>query len=133
MAFVDPYGGGRVTLGYRLPRSAKPPGANDQLVFWLQTRDENTPAWQDVNPLVTLVDEQGNQLELVPARDLLSAPPYNEAREGWTYFVVPLRGNELWKRSGPELDSLQEIRFGFDSWAPPPLQIRFDGIAILPK
>ncbi len=132
LAHVDPYGGGRVTLGYRLPATVGLPGPAAQLVFWLTTRNENTPAWQDLNPLVTLVDEQGNQLELTPARDLLSTPPYNEARDGWTYFVVPLCGSQLWQRSGPDLDSVRELRFGFDSWGAPPLQIRLDGIAILP-
>ncbi len=132
LAIIDPYGGGRVTLGCRLPQRVELPAGGGKLVFWLQARNENTPAWQDVNPLLTLVDSQGRSVELKPARDLLSAPPHNEAREGWTYFVVPLSGNELWERSGGDLDDVQELRFGFDSWGAPPLQIRLDGIAILP-
>lgn len=129
LAHVQPYGGGRVTLVYRLDKPVPLTGQAMRLVFWLQTRNENVPAWQGPNPVVTLADADGLELEMMPSGDFLSAPPYNEAREGWTYFVVPLSGSKRWKRSGAELQQVREIRFGFDSWGAPPLKIRLDGIA----
>jgi hypothetical protein len=57
--------------------------------------------WQDLNPLVALAGPEtkdGGALRLTPARDLLSQPPYNEAREGWTYFSLPLAGGETGRR-----------------------------------
>ena len=64
------------------------------------------------------------------AADLLSQPPYNEAREGWTYFVVPLDGDDHWQPSGDVLQTVTEIRLGFDSWGAPPLEIWLDGLSV---
>ncbi len=128
-ANVAPYSGGRVTLKYALPTPASLESMT-QVVFWLKSRNENIPGWQDLNPLLTLVGPDQEQLQLTPARDFLSAPPYNEAREGWTYFVVPLQGNDSWQRTGDNISSLKEIRFGFDAWGAPPLVIWFDGLGV---
>jgi hypothetical protein len=130
VAHIDPYSGGRVTLVYRLPNEVQLPADNPELVFWLQARNPSVPAWQGPNPVVTLADAAGRERQLMPAGDFLASPPYNEAREGWTYFVAPLRGDERWKSSGAEIRGLQEIRIGLDSWGAPPLQIRLDGIAV---
>jgi hypothetical protein len=79
---------------------------------------------------VTLADAAGREIVYTPAGDFLSQPPYNEAREGWTYFVVPLAGDNSWKRSGVEMKAIREIRFGFDSWGAPPLFIWLDGLTV---
>lgn len=127
---VQPYGGGRVTLVYRTHGEDISLLGCKRLAFWLKTRNENVPAWQGENPIVTLVDAAGRKLLFTPAGDFLSRPPYNEARDGWTYFVVPLAGSAAWKRSGDEIAAVREVRFGFDSWGAPPLVIWLDGLTI---
>lgn len=129
-ASVRPYGGGRVTLVYRTPRKGISLVGRSRLAFWLKKRNEHVPAWQGENPIVTLADPAGEQLVFNPAGDFLSSPPYNEARDGWTYFVVPLSGSDRWKRSGSDIRGVREIRIGFDSWGAPPLEIWLDGLTI---
>ena len=48
-----------------------------------------------------------------------------------------LRGHRLsaqwllsWQRTGDNISSLKEIRFGFDAWGAPPLVIWFDGLGV---
>jgi len=129
-AFVKPYGGERVSLRF--------PAANDlnltlkgkrALVFWIKFLNENVPAWQNANPVVTLY-ESPSRFARLEAGDLLSSPPYNEARDGWTYMVVPLQGDALWKREGADLATVNSLTLGFDSWGAPPLTIWIDGLAI---
>jgi hypothetical protein len=69
-------------------------------------------------------------LRLEPRQDLLSSPPYNEAREGWAYIAVPLQGEDLWKREGSAITTVNFLSIGFDSWGAPPLRIWLDGLAI---
>src|SRR4029077_12029662 len=92
-ARVHPYSGGRVTLRFTAPQSPMNLAGKTHLTFWLKSRNESVPAWQDLNPLVAVVGVDGRQFHLTPVRDFLSEPPYNEAREGWTYFSVPLTGD----------------------------------------
>jgi len=121
-----------VTLVYQVPGPALDLPAGSSLVFWLKTRNENIPAWQGANPLLALVDPSGARHELTPQGDFLSAPPYNEAREGWTCFTVPLAGNDDWKASETPVRALRELHFGFDSWGAPPLTIWLDGVTVRP-
>jgi hypothetical protein len=130
-AIVQPYSGGRVTLVHTIPGDAATVADASSLVFWLKARNPNTPAWQNVNPIVTLVGTSGGILELQPQGDFLSNPPYNEARDGWTYFCVPLAGNSDWQPSGTPVRRVGELRFGFDSWGAPPLDIWLDGVALV--
>jgi nitrogen fixation protein len=126
-ARVEPYDGGRVELVHR--------GAlvdlqwRKELVFWLRVRNENIPAWQDANPIVTLKQDDEHVARYVPERDLLSQPLHNEGRDGWNRFVVPLAGGNGWKRQGPELKKVTELALGFDSWGAPPLDIWIDVLA----
>jgi hypothetical protein len=129
-ADVVPYSGGRVTLAGTLSGDGASLAGKSRLVFWLKARNEGTPAWQDLNPLVTLVGADGKELRLSPVRDLLSQPPYIEAREGWTYFSVPLAGDTTWKRAGDSIGAVKSLRFGFDSWGAPPLVIWLDGVGL---
>ena len=129
-ARVEPYGGGRVTLRCNLPTAPLPLVEKTHLVFWLKTLNENVPAWQDVNPLVTLRGVEGAACRLTPARDFLSTPTYIEAREGWSYFCIPLAGDEDWRRDGDPLAAVKAIDLGFDSWGAPPLVIWIDGLGI---
>ena len=102
-ALVNPYGGERVSL--RFPAAADlqiPLKGKSKLVFWIKSINENVPAWQNANPVVTLYESPTKFVRLEPRQDLLSNPPYNEARDGWTYITVPLQGDELWKREGDE-------------------------------
>lgn len=128
-ARVEPYGGGRVTVRYTPPAAVALAGKTT-LVFWLKARNENVPAWQDVNPLLTLTGADGKELQLAPVKDFLSQPPHNEARDGWLYFAVPLAGNAQWKRAGNEIGEMKSVGFGFDSWGAPPLTIWVDGLGV---
>jgi len=127
-ADVRPYSGGRLALRCNLPGEPTRLTGKKALVFWLKTRNEHVPAWQDLNPLVELQSAAGQSLRLTPKRDFLSEPPYLEAREGWTYFSVPLAGDAAWTRAGDALESVSSIRLGFDSWGAPPLSIWIDGL-----
>jgi parallel beta-helix repeat protein len=130
-ANIDPYSGGRVTLRHTLQGEPLPLAGKTMLTFWLKTRNEAVPAWQDVNPLMTLTGADGKQVQLVPVKDFLSQVPYNEARDGWTYFSIPLAGNAQWKRKGSDaLTALKSVSFGFDSWGAPPLVIWIDGLSV---
>lgn len=130
-AHVAPYGGFRLNLAY--PASKRAGWAlkdKTRLVFWFKGINENVPAWQDANPIVTLHESDEKFLRLTPNGDLLSTPPYNEAREGWYYFAVPLAGDKQWKREGATLDTAHWLSIGFDSWGAPPLRIWLDGLAL---
>lgn len=129
-AHVDPYSGGRVTLRFTLPGDSVGLTGKTRLVFWLKTRNENVPAWQDLNPLVAFIGPDGARLQLTPARDFLSAPTDNEAREGWTYFAVPLAGSADWQPSGDKPSAVKSFEFGFDSWGAPPLTVWIDGLSL---
>jgi hypothetical protein len=94
---------------------------------WVATRRENALTGYKVGMLNGADDKR---LRLTPTRDFLSAPSYIEAREGWTYFEIPLGGNKDWKRSGNAVRSVQSLDFGFDSWGAPPLVIWLDGVAV---
>jgi parallel beta-helix repeat protein len=130
LAKISPYSGGRVTLVHKLPKDGVSLAGKKQLVFWLKTRNENVPAWQDVNPPITLRGSGDEKMTLTPKGDFLSQPPYNEAREGWTYFAVPLAGNDDWKKFGKLPATLRAIEIGFDSWGAPPLFIWIDGMGV---
>ncbi len=130
-AFVNPYGGERVSLRFPAAANMKLPLANkSRLVFWIRSINENVPAWQNANPIVTLHESASRFIRLEPRKDLLSSPPYNEARDGWTYFSVPLEGDELWKREGSKITTVNFLTIGFDSWGMPPLRIWLDGLSI---
>ena len=130
-AQVAPYGGFRLNLSYPASKRAGWSLADKtRLVFWFKGINENVPAWQDANPIVTLYESDDRFLKLTPQGDFLSQPPYNEAREGWTYFAVPLAGDQKWKREGPDLKVANFLSIGFDSWGAPPLRIWIDGLAL---
>ncbi len=130
-AMVQPYGGERVSLLFPKSRRAGLSLAGKKhLVFWLKTINENVPSWQGPNPVVTLHESETRFARLTAKTDLLSQPPYNEAREGWTYIVVPLAGDNQWQREGTELQTLNYLTLGFDSWGAPPLRIWLDGLAL---
>ncbi len=128
-ARIDPYSGGRVGLRYTSKASVSLEGKT-HLVFWLKTRNEDIPGWQEVNPVVTLHGSGDAVFRLIPKRDHLSKPPYNEARDGWTYFAVPLEGDAEWTAAGPRPVSASAIELGFDSWGAPPLVIWVDGLGL---
>jgi hypothetical protein len=131
-ALVEPYGGGRVSLLYPEQKNAgiKLDGKKS-VVFWMKAINENLPSWQDVNPVVTLYENDDNYIRLTPKKDQLSSPPYIEAREGWTYFAPPLAGDETWTRQEQgQVRTVNYITVGVDSWGAPPLRIWLDGLGL---
>jgi parallel beta-helix repeat protein len=139
-AKIAPYSGGRTWLRRKSLGGISLSGKS-RLVFWLRTRNSNIPGWQDGNPLVRLIstgaggrsEAQPPALavrELVPSKDLLQSPPAIEAREGWSYFEIPLKGDNTWKATGGEIKSIDAIALGFDSWSNDPLTIWIDGLGL---
>ncbi len=129
-AVVQPYSGGRVSLLYPAAKDAAVTLSDKtHLVFWIRAINENVPAWQETNPLVTLYESETTSATLTPVADLMSQRPNSEEREGWTYFAIPLAGDEQWKRAGVDLKQVNYLTIGFDSWGAPPLRIWIDGLA----
>jgi parallel beta-helix repeat protein len=130
-AHVEPYGGQLVRLLYPSGKQAGVPLAGKaHLVFWIKAVNENVPAWQGEQPVIELCESATKSAVLVPKVDLMSARPNNEEREGWTYFAVPLAGNEQWQRKGELPATLNWLTIGFDSWGTPPLRIWIDGMGL---
>lgn len=133
---VDPYHGVRANLLFPKSRDAQwSLKDKKKLVFWFKAINQNLPGWQDVNPVVTFYESDKRYLRLVPKRDLLSQPTYNEAREGWRLFEVPLAGDEDWKRETAGLSqdedrpsTVRYLTLGVDSWGGDPLKLWLDGL-----
>ena len=131
LALVKPYSGGRVSLLCPIAeKEGRSLADKTELVFWIRAINEGTPAWQSANPVVTLYASDDRFAVLTPAADLMSQRPNNEEREGWTYFKVPLKGNDDWKLEGELPKSVKYLTIGFDSWGAPPLKIWIDGMSL---
>ncbi|KKL83008.1 hypothetical protein LCGC14_1979070 [marine sediment metagenome] len=131
LALVQPYSGMRVNLLYPKDKHAAwSLAGKTHLVFWIKAINENLPAWQMTNPQVTLYRSQQDFAVLTPVHDLMSQRPNNEEREGWSYFKVPLDGDNEWKLEGKVPDSIEYFTIGFDSWGAPPLSIWIDGLSV---
>jgi parallel beta-helix repeat protein len=130
-ARIDPYDGNRVALLWPATRDAGQPLTDaSTLIVWLRARNPNLPAWQDVNPVITVFEDEQHWLRFTPARDLLANPPHLYGRDGWNRFAVPLAGDELWKREGPGLRTLSWLTIGLDSWGWEPFDVWIDGLSV---
>lgn len=127
-ATVNPYGGGRVNLVCS-PAAGVGLEGKSSLIFWVKARTGNVAGWQGPNPIVTLKGRTGS-VTLTPKIDRLQQPEFNESREGWTRFEVPLKGGEGWDRAGNPPSLIESIALGFDSWGSDPLTIWIDGVAV---
>jgi hypothetical protein len=129
-AKIDPYSGGRINLLYPASKDAGwSVREGSQLVFWIKVQNENVPAWQGPNPVVTLHESDSRFISLTPKADLLSQRANNEEREGWSRFAVPLAGDANWVQRG-EISRVNYITLGFDSWGTPAMNIWVDGMAL---
>jgi len=130
-AVAEPYGGERVSLRFPNTSDLQIPLKNkSKLVFWIKSINENVPAWQNANPVVTLYASSSKFTRFEPREDLLGSPPCNEARDGWTYITVPLEGDKIRKREGEIIATVNSLTIGFDSWGTPPLKIWLDGLSV---
>ncbi len=99
----DPYRGAEVTI-------VTPPKQDadwnltgkKQISFWIRFQNSNH-GFQGPNPIIRLHGDQG-AFTYTPAfnglpRNLLGDLPYPEARYGWLYVTVPLKGGPEWLRS----------------------------------
>jgi hypothetical protein len=128
---IDPYDGNRVALLWPTTRDARVPVTDSStLIVWLRSRNPNLPAWQDVNPVITVLEDGQHWLRLLPARDLLANPPQLQGRDGWNRFAVPLGGDALWKAEGPGLRTLNWLTLGLDSWGWEPFDVWIDGLSV---
>lgn len=131
-AMIDPYHGQRASLLFPKSKAANwSLAGKTHLVFWLKMINPNL-GWQDVNPVITLYGAD-KTLKLTPKKNLLGSPAYNEGREGWNYFEIPLAGDELWQRDGVDITTLNYLTVGVDSWDAQPLQLWIDGLAFKAK
>jgi len=133
-ARVEPYDGGRVELLWPASRDAGLALAGHaRLAFWIRARDPHIPAWQDTNPVITLLEGEGRWLRLTPARDWLGNPPDTHFRDDWMPLDVPLAGGDGWTRElGPDgaPARVQWLTIGVDSWGAPPLDVWLDGLSL---
>ncbi|RPI85090.1 MAG: PKD domain-containing protein, partial [Planctomycetaceae bacterium] len=75
-ALVEPYSGGRVALVYPRSHDARwSLEGRTHLVFWMRTLNQNVPAWQGENPVITLYESPERVATLTPQGDFLSNPP----------------------------------------------------------
>jgi hypothetical protein len=132
-ARVEPYSGGRLRLQYPASRDAALTLAEDShIVFWLRALNENIPAWQETNPVLTVYETTNRFVRLTPKQDRLTHRANNEEREGWTYFRVPISGDEGWDREGALVKTGNWLTIGLDSWGADPFEIWIDGLAVTP-
>ena len=120
---------GEPALSGSRKKAGVPLAGKTHLVFWVKAINENVPAWQGPQPIVTLYESEKKSAVLTPKADFMSARPNNEEREGWSYFVVPLAGDEQWERKGGLPATLNYVTIGFDSWGAA-LRIWLDGMSV---
>ena len=133
-AHITPDADGRVTLLWPAARDAAIPLAGrSRLSFHIRARNPNMPAWQNLNPVLTLHGAQDRWLRLTPARDPLGDPPDIQFRDDWLPLDVPLAGGDGWTpTNGPAgaPDIVDWITIDLDSWGAPELDVWLDGLAL---
>jgi len=131
----NPYPGAYATAIFPAARNA---GWNfagrKRIQFWIRAENPNTPGYQNAGPVVRLLGQNG-QLEYKPAKDanLLNDPPFSEARWRWMPVSIPLDGNAAWQRTATgqvQLDRIDAISVGLDSWGGDPFTIWLDGLSV---
>ncbi len=104
-----------------------------QLSFWMKCRNPNPTGFQDAGPVVWL-EGPGGRITYAPAggRNPVREGVRSEDRWMWQRLVIPLVGNEQWKREvtgTPELKRIGAVGFVFDSWEGAPFTVWLDGLA----
>ena len=128
---IDPYHGAQARLLFPQSRKAGwSVESKSTLGFWLKAINPNMPGWQSNNPEITLYQSDGKKLTLTPKRDLFSDTAYSEAREGWRYIDIPLKPNNDWQRVGDEIETIDYLTIGVDSWDSQALQLWIDGLVL---
>lgn len=128
---LDPYHGFAARMLYPKTRNAGwPLKSKIHLAFWLKAINPNLPGWQSNNPEITLYETSERKLRLTPKRDLFTDNKYNEARDGWRYFEIPLAANADWDRVGEDVSTVNYLTIGVDSWDSQPLQLWIDGLIL---
>ena len=84
--------------------------------------------------MVRLLGQQG-LVEYKPAKDgnLLNDPPFSEARWRWMPVSIPIEGDASWQRTTTgqvQMDRIDAISIGLDSWGGDPFTIWLDGLAV---
>jgi parallel beta-helix repeat protein len=128
---IDPYHGAQARLLFPQSRRAGwSVESKSTLGFWLKAINPNMPGWQSHNPEITLYQSDGKKLTLTPKRDLFSDAAYSEAREGWRYIEIPLTPNSDWQRVGDEIETIDYLTIGVDSWDSQALHLWIDGLVL---
>ena len=102
--------------------------------FWIRAENPNVPCFQNAGPVVRLLGQNG-QVEFKPAKDgnLLNDPPFSEARWRWMPVSIPIAGDASWQRTAAgqvQLDRIDAISIGLDSWGGDPFTIWLDGLSV---
>lgn len=131
----NPYPGAYATAIYPAARNA---GWNftgrKRIQFWIRANNPNVPCFQNAGPVVRLLGHDGH-IEYKPAKEanLLNDPPSSEARWLWMPISIPLEGDASWQRitaGQVQIDRIDAISIGLDSWGGDPFTIWLDGLAV---
>lgn len=129
---IQPYAGLRAALTYPKTRDAIwPLAGKTKLSFWLKAINADVTGWQGGPFLVIHGDgEKRCFIEPKAGRDLMREADYSEAREGWRFFEIPLRGDGRWQADGDLPATARAVSLAFDSWGGPTLRFWIDGLAL---
>ena len=131
----DPYPGAYATAIFPAARNAAWNLTGRKTIqFWIRAENPNVPCFQNAGPVVRLLGQNG-QVEFKPAKDgnLLNDPPFSEARWRWMPVSIPIAGDASWQRTAAgqvQLDRIDAISIGLDSWGGDPFTIWLDGLSV---
>jgi len=130
----DIYPGMDVTAVYPAARNAGWDfSARKQLSFWMKCQNPNPTGFQDAGPVVWL-EGPGGRITYTPSggRNPVRDTARSEDRWMWQRVVIPLSGDQYWKREvtgTPKLDRIDAVGFAFDSWEAAPFTVWLDGLS----
>ena len=130
---ADPYPGFEAAATYpRGLEAAWDLSGKHALSFWLRTQNENIPGFQGPGPIVRLRTATGDvTYQPADGRNLLSSPPFSEARWCFCRYEIPLAGDDAWAREGKgDLSQVRGISLVFDSWGGEPFTVWIDGLSV---
>jgi len=127
----DEYHGGPAFLKYpakgNLSLSIKP-GA--KLVFWIDATTPASMGFQDFNPQIALLDEDGRELNFKPNTEILNLMPDRQNRSEWQRIEIDLTNPLGWKREGFDIQNIAQLTIRFDTWDHHPFRVWLDGLSL---
>ena len=100
------------------------------LAFWSKIGNPNIHAWKGLMPVVTLYESAEKFAILRPFDDRGNYPQINECRANWTWTVIPVAGNALWRLQGELPDVVNYVTIEFYPWGSRPVTVWLDGMVL---